>query len=55
MLKGMYKYDIAEGEAQLEYKDDESKEYEEGKQKVIVQGLSWFNWLEEADDDSDSD
>ena len=55
MLKGLYKYDVAELDAQLEYMDDESEEHEDGKGKVLTQGMGWFNWLKEAAEEEEDD
>jgi hypothetical protein len=55
MFRAMYKYDLAEADAFLEWKEDESDEYERGKSKAIIQTVNWFNWLEEDDEDEDED
>ena len=58
LLKGLYKSDIAEAEGQIAYKEDEEEgggEWTNGKQKVMIQGMAWFNWLEEDDDSSEEE
>jgi len=55
MFREMYKCDLAEADAFLEWKEDESDEHERGKQKAIIQTVDWFNWLEEDDEDEDDD
>ncbi|GMI06066.1 hypothetical protein TrVE_jg5705 [Triparma verrucosa] len=52
LLKGLYKFDFAEAEAQLLYKDDEDETFSEGKTKGYFQSSQWFAWLEESDDES---
>jgi hypothetical protein len=51
----LYKYDLVETEAQLEYKEDEAEEHEAGKQTVMIQCINWFNFLEEDSDEEESD
>ena len=53
MFRSMYKYDLAEGDAFSEWKEDESEEHETGKLKAVIQTVSWFEWLDEDDDDED--
>lgn len=55
ILKGLYRYDIALMDAQLEYQEDESEAHEEGKGKVLTQGMAWFRWLQEAKEEEDED
>ncbi|GMH83938.1 hypothetical protein TL16_g09762 [Triparma laevis f. inornata] len=52
LLKGLYKFDFAEAEAQMLYKDDDDEKFSEGKTKGYFQSSQWFAWLEESDDDS---
>lgn len=52
MFRAMYKYDLAEADAFIEWKEDESDAHEKGKMTAIIQTIDWFNWLE-ADDDGD--
>jgi len=55
MFRNMYKFDLADEDAFVEWKDNESPEREEGKGKAIIQSMDWFNWLEEEDEESDED
>ena len=55
MFRAMYKYDLAEGDAFTEWKDDESEINETGKMKALIQTVDWFLWLEEEDDDDDDE
>ena len=54
MFRAMYKYDLAEADAFIEWKEDESDAHEKGKMTTIIQTVDWFNWLE-ADDDDDEE
>jgi len=53
MFRAMYKYDLADDETFMLWKEDESTEHEAGKLKAVIQTVEWFNWLEEDDDDED--
>lgn len=55
MFRGMYKYDLADYETFMMWKEDESAEHQDGKLKAVIQTVDWFNWLEEDDDDDDDD
>jgi eIF4-gamma/eIF5/eIF2-epsilon len=55
MFRSMYKYDLAEGQAFKEWKEDESEMHEKGKMTAIMQTVDWFNWLEEDDDEEDEE
>jgi len=53
MYRAMYKYDLADDETFMLWKEDESTEHEAGKLKAVIQTVEWFNWLEEDDDEDD--
>lgn len=55
MFRAMYKHDLAEADAFLEWKEDESDEHEKGKLTTVIQTVDWFNWLEEDDDEEEED
>jgi eIF4-gamma/eIF5/eIF2-epsilon len=55
MFRAMYKYDLAEADAFIAWKEDESDTHEKGKMTAIVQTIEWFNWLEADDDDEGED
>jgi eIF4-gamma/eIF5/eIF2-epsilon len=55
MFRAMYKFDLADGEAFTEWKEDESDVHEKGKMTAIVQTMDWFNWLEADDDEEGED
>jgi hypothetical protein len=54
MFRSMYKFDLALEDAFLEWKEDESDEYNEGKITAVIQTVDWFNWLE-ADEEDDEE
>jgi hypothetical protein len=54
MFRAMYKFDLADSDAFMEWKDDESDAYSKGKLNAVIQTVDWFNWLE-ADDDEDEE
>ena len=51
MFRNMYKYDLADVDAFMAWKEDESDEHDAGKMKSIIQTVEWFNWLEEDDEE----
>lgn len=55
MFRAMYKYDLADSDAFLEWKEDESDAYSKGKLNAVIQTVDWFNWLEAEDDDEEGD
>jgi hypothetical protein len=55
MNRAMYKYDLADADAFIEWKEDESDSHEKGKMTAIIQTTEWFNWLEADDDEGDED
>ena len=55
LMQAMYKFDVVEAEAVLDYKEDEREEWDEGKTNVIVQCGEFFLWLEEDDDSSEEE
>ena len=55
MFRSMYKYDLAEDDAFLMWKEDESTQHEAGKGNAVIQTVDWFNWLEEDDDDDEEE
>ena len=55
MFRSMYKYDLAETDAFLEWKEDETEYFEKGKLKAVIQTTEWFAWLEEEDEESEEE
>lgn len=55
MFRAMYKYDLAETDAFLEWKEDETEAFEKGKLKAVIQTTEWFAWLEEEEDDEEEE
>ncbi|KAL7576277.1 hypothetical protein ACA910_018102 [Epithemia clementina (nom. ined.)] len=55
MFRGMYKFDLVEEDAFMEWKDDETEAFEKGKLKAIIQTVEWFTWLSQADDDEEEE
>jgi len=55
MFRAMYKFDLAEDEAYLEWKEDESEENSAGKMKAVIQTMDWFNWLEQEDESEEEE
>jgi hypothetical protein len=53
MFRAMYKYDLAEADSFIEWKEDESAAHVKGKMTAIIQTMDWFNWLEADEDDDD--
>ena len=53
MFRAMYKFDLAEADAFMEWKEDESDDHEQGKMKAVIQTVDWFNWLEEDDEEEE--
>jgi hypothetical protein len=53
MFRSMYKFDLAEADAFMEWKEDEADEHEQGKMKAVIQTVDWFNWLEEDDEEEE--
>jgi hypothetical protein len=51
MYRAMYKFDLAEADAFMEWKEDEGDEHEQGKMKAVIQTVDWFNWLDEDDEE----
>jgi hypothetical protein len=51
MFRAMYKFDLTEEGAFIEWKEDEADEHEQGKMKAVIQTVDWFNWLEEEDEE----
>lgn len=55
MFRAMYKYDLAEADSFIEWKEDESDAHDKGKMTAIIQTMDWFNWLEADEDDDEGD
>ena len=55
MFRAMYKYDLAEADSFIEWKEDESDAHDKGKMTTIIQTMDWFNWLEADEDDDEGD
>ena len=55
MFRAMYKYDLADDETFMLWKEDESTEHEAGKLKAVIQTVEWFNWLEEEDEEDEEE
>ena len=55
MFRAMYKYDLAEEDAFMEWKEDETEAFEQGKLKAVIQTTEWFAWLEEEEEDEDEE
>jgi eIF4-gamma/eIF5/eIF2-epsilon len=55
MFRAMYKYDLAEADSFVEWKEDESDAHEKGKMTTIIQTMDWFNWLEEDEEVDDEE
>lgn len=53
MFRAMYKYDLAEADAFLEWKEDDSDENSSGRLKAVVQTVEWFQWLDQDDEEDD--
>jgi hypothetical protein len=53
MFRAMYKYDLVESDAFVEWKDDETEAFELGKIKAVIQTVDWFNWLEEDEEEDE--
>jgi hypothetical protein len=51
MFRAMYKFDLTEEGAFMEWKEDEADEHEQGKLKAVIQTVDWFNWLEEEEEE----
>jgi hypothetical protein len=51
MFRSMYKFDLTEEGAFMEWKEDEADEHEQGKMKAVIQTVDWFNWLEEEEEE----
>jgi hypothetical protein len=48
-------YDLALDDAFAEWKEDVSDEHEQGKLKAVIQTFTWFNCLEEDDDEEEGE
>ena len=55
MFRSMYQFDLASGDAFLEWKEDESDDHIDGKLKAVIQTVDWFAWLEEDEEGEDDD
>ena len=55
MFRSMYQFDLASGDAFLEWKEDESDNHIDGKLKAVIQTVDWFAWLEEDEEGEDED
>ena len=55
MFRAMYKYDLAEEDAFMEWKEDETEAFEQGKLKAVIQTTEWFAWLEEEEDEDEEE
>jgi hypothetical protein len=55
MFRAMYKYDLVEEDAFMEWKEDETEVFEKGKLKAVIQTTEWFAWLEEEDEEEEEE